>query len=518
MTQSPFFSGLGKLTQYHAGRSRRATSGVYYPDNHDDISNNSDREDFIPAGETFVMADLEGPGIVNHIWLTFLHEPQHWTRESGAANHQEILLRIYWDGREHPDVEAPIGEFFASCFGKRMEVISLPVIVEGGAGYNCYWQMPFGKSARIEVVNQSTKPIRKLYYNIDWTEVPALPDNTMTFCARYRQEYPAESGKDYLVLDTEGAGYYVGTVFAVRTRSPAWFGEGDELIYIDGESFPSIRGTGTEDYFCSAWGLRKHLTPYFGVPHINHEQRIIGQETCSYRWHIEDPIIFSKGIRVMFETYGWMSPDENKENAPHSWNERQDDFCSVAFWYQLGASKRFTPAYTAEERKLPSIDRTLAWAKDYQADEHHGKGELRLEEGVEYLEAGGQLVFEPASQGEGWIEIPVVVERKEPLRLLVELSRSREGGIWQPSLDGVKLGDPIDLYGEKPHLLEDHLLDFWPEPGRYMFRLECVGKSERSHGIKIGIYSVRLRERRPRVEAFGYEKDWDWRENPHWHM
>ncbi|MBE7558171.1 DUF2961 domain-containing protein [bacterium] len=517
MSASPFFLGLGKLTQYQEGRSRRATSGVYYPDRHDDISNNFDREDVIPPGQTFVLADLSGPGVINHIWLTFLHEPHRWTQESGAANHQEILLRMFWDGRPEPDVEAPVGEFFASCFGKRMEVISLPVVVGGGAGYNCYWQMPFRKAARIEVVNQSNKPIRKLYFNIDWTELPELPENTLYFCARYRQEYPAESGKDYLVLETEGKGCYVGTVLGVRTRSPAWFGEGDELIYIDGESFPSIRGTGTEDYFCSAWGLRKHLTPYFGVPHINHPLRIIGQETCSYRWHIEDPILFSQSIKVTFETYGWISPDENKENKAHSWNERQDDFSSVAFWYQRSPSRKFAPTYTAEERKLPCLDRFIAWAKDYIGDEHHGRGAVELVEGAEYLEAGGQLVLSPESQREGWIEIPITVQKKEPLRLLVELSRGPDHGLYQPSLDGVQLGDPIDLYSEKPHLLEDHLLDFWPEPGRYVFRLECVGKNPISRGERLGIYSVRLRERRPRVEAFGYEKDWNWRENPHWY-
>ena len=341
----------------------RAGSNVWVEDDMYDGKNNLDRPDRIEAGETYVMADLKGPGVITHIWLTFLQEPHFWVTD-GAANGQEMLLRIYWDGREKPDVEAPVGDFFACCFGKRMEVISVPVIVEDGDSYNCFWHMPFRKSARIEIVNQSKKPIRKLYNNVDWIKKKSLPDNTMYFCAQYRQEYPAQNGKDYLVLDAEGNGYYVGTVYAVRTRSPAWFGEGDEKIYIDGEEKPSIRGTGTEDYFLSAWGLKKNSTPYFGVPYLNQLGGIVGQMTCSYRWHIHDPLVFNTGIRVTFETFGWMSPDENKEHKAHSWNEREDDFSSVAFWYQMGPTKKFTEIPSAAERKLPSLERVLVWGKD----------------------------------------------------------------------------------------------------------------------------------------------------------
>ncbi len=168
--------------------------------------------------------------------MTFLGpEAQEWAK-NGSANHQEMLLRIYWDGNSRPGVEAPVGDFFANCFGRRSEVISLPVQVADGDAYNCFWQMPFRKSARIEIVNQSDKPISLLYYNIDWIQKKSLPRDTPYFYAQYRQEYPAQNGKDYVLLDTQGKGHYVGTVLAVRTRSPAWFGEGDEKIYIDGEA------------------------------------------------------------------------------------------------------------------------------------------------------------------------------------------------------------------------------------------------------------------------------------------
>ena len=162
---------------------------------------------------------------------------------------------MFWDDQEKPAVEAPMGDFFANAFGFRSEVISLPVVVEDADSYNCYWRMPFRKSARIEVINQSDKPLRGLYHNIDWIKLDSLPDDTPYFYAQYRQEYPVEKGKDYVLLETQGKGHYVGTVLAVRMRSPAWFGEGDEKIYIDGEAKPSIWGTGTEDYFLLGLGL-----------------------------------------------------------------------------------------------------------------------------------------------------------------------------------------------------------------------------------------------------------------------
>ncbi|MBN2024686.1 MAG: DUF2961 domain-containing protein [Pirellulales bacterium] len=505
-----FAQRLADLTQWEEGRSMRAGSNAWIEKDMYDSRNNLDRPDRIEPGETYVMADLKGPGVITHIWMTFLQEPHFWAPD-GCANHQEMLLRIYWDGRKKPDVEVPVGEFFANCFGRRMEVISLPVVVEDGDSYNCFWQMPFRESARIEVVNQSKKPIRKLYNNVDWIQKKSLPDNTMYFCAQYRQEYPAINGRDYVVLDAEGKGYYVGTVYTVRTRSPSWFGEGDEKIYIDGEAKPSIRGTGTEDYFLSAWGLKTNSTPYFGVPFLSHDDGVVGQMTCSYRWHVADPIVFNTGIKVTFETFGWMSPDENKEHQAHMWNEREDDFSSVAYWYQIGPTKKFTEAPPAEKRKLPSIERVLVWGKDALDASRHGAGSARLQEGERYLDSGGQLLYKPKTREDGWVEYTLEVKEKEPLRLLVELTQASDYGVWQAYLDGVAIGKPIDLYAAKPDLREFHLMDFWPEPGTYTLRLECVGRNHLSTGDTLGVNSVRLRERRPRVKAFGYDKDKDWR-------
>jgi len=520
---------LEGLARPQEGRSMRATSAMrvgevrrgpngerniagrkYDPkaDPRGDDNEQSNWDNFnIPPGETHVLLDAQGPGMITHMWLTFLGpEPQNWAPQ-GSANHQEMLLRIYWDGSPRPAVEAPVGDFFANCFGKRSEVISLPVIVEDADSYNSFWRMPFQKSARIEIANQSEKPISLLYYNIDWIKVDKLPKDTPYFYAQYRQEYPVQHGKDYVVLETTGKGHYVGTVLAVRTRSPAWWGEGDEKIYIDGEKKPSIWGTGTEDYFLSAWGLRKTSTPYFGVPF--YDQAGIGGHTSSYRWHLNDPVVFNTAIKVTLEHMGWISPDENPAYRSTSWNEREDDFASVAFWYQTGIAASSARAPDARERRLPSLDRVISYARDFADAAHHGEGTVTRQQLNLY--EGPQILYRPPQAG-GWLEIPIEVKRKEPLRLVLNATRSYDFGRYQALLNGVRIGRPMDFHSESVISQEFELLDFWPDPGTYTLRLECVGKSAQSGGLLCGIESVRLRERRPRVAEYGHDKNKDWRQ------
>jgi len=518
---------MDDLARPQEGRSRRATStmrvGELRPGTRDRVVEataepKGDREEAsnwdnfqIAPGATHVLLDEKGPGVITHIWLTFLGpEPQDWAKQ-GSANHQEMLLRMYWDGQERPAVEAPVGDFFANCFGRRSEVVSLPVVVEDGDSYNCYWRMPFRKSARIEIENQSEKPIGLLYYNIDWIELEQLSRKTPYFHAQYRQEYPVVPGEDYVVLETQGRGHYVGTVLAVRTRSPAWFGEGDEKIYIDGESKPSIWGTGTEDYFLSAWGLKTTSTPFFGVPYFD-EWGIVGGHTSAYRWHVPDPIVFERGIKVSFEHFGWISPDENPEYRSHSWNEREDDFASVAFWYQTGESTFAARAPHARERALPSLERLLVAACEYTDGQYHGTGSVTAQALGFY--ARPQLFYRPESAEGAWLEIPFEVKESEPLRLLILATQAEDYGRYQAYLDGVRVGEVMDFYKPTLESAEYHLLDFWPEPGRHTLRLECVGRSPQSSGYYCGIESVRLRERRPRVREMAHDRDKDWRNEP----
>jgi hypothetical protein len=514
---APAFAGiLDDLAKPHEGRSMRATSahrsgpdGRYDPNAEFDPDSNRDNQS-VPPGETKVLMDAKGPGVVTHIWMTFLGpEPHPWAKQ-GSANHQEMLLRIFYDGRDRPGVEAPVGDFFANCFGKRSEVISLPVIVEDADSYNCWWRMPFRESIRIEIVNESEKPISLLYYNIDWIRKDRLPNDTPYFYAQYRQEYPVEQGSDYLILETHGKGHYVGTVLAVRTRSPSWFGEGDEKIYIDGEEKASIWGTGTEDYFLSAWGLKTTSTPYFGTPCFD-QWGIVGGHTSAYRWHINDPIVFNTAIKVTIEHFGWISPDENPDYRSHSWNERQDDYASVAFWYQTGEPTFAARAPHARDRRLPNLD-TIVHAVDFIDENHHGDGEAYEQELLQYER--GQMLYKPPSKENAWIEIPFTVTEKAPVRLLINATRSYDFGRYRATLNGVEIGGVMDFYQPEIGNWEFHLLDFWPEPGVYTLRLECVGKNPMSTGHFLGIESVRLRERRPRVKEWAHDREKDWRENP----
>jgi hypothetical protein len=503
-------SFLADLARPQSGRSMRVTSTGRLPtsDEPDPQSNRDNRT--VPPGQTKVLMDVKGPGVITHIWMTFLGpEPHPWAKK-GSADHQQMLLRMSWDDNKRPAVEAPVGDFFANCFGKRREVISLPVIVEDADSYNCFWHMPFRKSARIEVVNQAEKPISLLYYNIDWIKKESLPKDTPYFYAQYRQEYPVQKGKDYVILDTKGKGHYVGTVLAVRTRSPAWFGEGDEKIYIDGEEKPSIWGTGTEDYFLSAWGLKTTSTPYFGVPYFDH-WGIVGGHTSAYRWHIHDPIVFNTAIKVTFEHYGWISPDENPDYKSHSWNQREDDYASVAFWYQTGKPTFEARAPDVTERRLPNLDLVFP-AKRFIDEPFRGQGQAVAQELDIYPD--GQLLYMPPTQQDAWVQIPFEVKLKEPRRLLLNMTTSNDYGKYQAYLDGVKIGSAMDLYSEQIGNRECHLLDFWPEPGKYTLRLGCVGKNPLSGGYYLGIESIRLRERRPRVKDYAHDRDKNWRETP----
>lgn len=508
--------GLADLARPLDGRSRRASSthrlgpdGAFDPRGAPDPHSNWDNKNVAP-GETRVLLDAAGPGMVTHLWLTFLGpEPQDWAPR-GSADHQEMLLRIYYDGRERPGVEAPVGDFFACAFGERREVISAPVVVEDADSYNCFWPMPFRESIRIEIVNQSELPISLLYFNVDWIERDELPADTPYFYAQYRQEYPVETGKDYLILDTEGKGHYVGTVLSVRTRSPSWFGEGDEKIYLDGEATASIWGTGTEDYFLSAWGLQTTSTPYFGTPNFD-QWGIVGGHTSAYRWHIADPIVFRSGIKVTIEHFGWISPDENPDRKTHSWNEREDDYSSVAFWYQTGEPTFAARAPDAAARKLPNLDR-IVYAVDAIDDSRHGAGATEIQQLLRYEK--GQVLYRPPGAEDAWLEIPFTIERKEPLRLLLKMTRSYDFGRYRALLDGVPIGGVLDFYRPETDSWEYHLLDFWPEPGEHVLRLECAGRAPASTGHWLGLESLRLRERRPRVAEWAHERDRDWRAEP----
>ena len=238
----------------------------------------------------------------------------------------------------------------------------------------------------------------------------------------------------------------------------------------------------------------------------------MGGHTSAYRWHIQDPIVFQKSIRVTLEHWGWISPDENPQQQTHSWNERQDDYASVAFWYQTGEPTAGPPVPPASERTLPNLD-TIFPAAAFVDQQHHGAGTCSVQSNLDFYPEG-QLFYQPQDSSAAWVEIPFRVEQKKPQRLLLKVTRASDYGIYQATLNGVRIGPPMDLYAAQVSDWEIHLLDFWPDPGDYTLRLECVGKNPASSGYLLGVESVRLRERRPRVQQYSHERDKDWRQQP----
>lgn len=316
-------------------------------------------QDKIEPGDTRVIGEVKGPGIIKHIWITIAsNEPYHL---------KKIVLRMYWDGEETPSVEVPVGDFFGLGLGKYNLYESRFVSVGSQRALNSSFPMPFREAAKITVTNEGEQAINAFYYNIDWEKHGSLPENTAYFHAQYRQEVPTDgwttdwkrngdkkintkqnnSGEgNYVILEAEGRGHFVGVTHSIIQNQGDWWGEGDEMIYIDGAETPQIHGTGAEDYYLGAWcyggcGINPfgHELPTFdyseyGNPIIGGDDR--GAQWTVYRYHSESPIVFDESIRVTIE-HG------------HA-NHRSDNYYTVAYWYQTEPHGPFPKLPPVEER------------------------------------------------------------------------------------------------------------------------------------------------------------------------
>jgi len=349
---------INPLVPAPRGRNRRVSSNQQ-PDWH---SENLDMNWLMP-GESVNMPLLEGPGVITHIWFT--------SHSGWAGELHSLTLRIYYDGRDEPGVEVPVGDFFAVGHGRPAEVDSIPVQVSPSGSLTCYWRMPFRKQARIVVTNDNPDRSTGLYWQVDWTQLSDLPPETPYFYTRYRQEYPAVQGRDYLLADLKGSGFYVGTVMSVTMAQDGWFGEGDDFFYIDGEQVPSLQGTGTEDYFNDAWGYRPRTSLWFGQPRW--QGYAAGDSGVCYRWHLPDPVYFTKSLKVAIEHRG--NCDESEDGF---FLERPDFFSSVAYWYQTGQPRTtFGPLPDWHERRVPWQHHHLV--KAYRQAEISGKTKVNVQ-------------------------------------------------------------------------------------------------------------------------------------------
>ena len=337
---------LGNLPKAKDYILRRASS-------YDRSGGNADYRQLAP-GETLTLLDTAGPGLVSHIWTTIA---------SGDPHHlKALVLRMYWDGELSPSVETPIGDFFGLGLGDYFQYQSIPLSVGSEKALNCFFPMPFQKQARITVTNEGTQKVDAFYFNIDYRIYPhSLLADTLYFHAQYRQATPAHGwmnqwqsngdravedkknldGQDnYVWMEAKGRGHFVGVTMSVLQNQDGWWGEGDDMFFIDGEVRPSINGTGSEDYFLGAWGFGDRPFSYglYGAPVKGAE--VAGSRSSVYRFHLDSPITFTKSLRATIE-HG------------HA-NHRSDNFFSVAYWYQAEPHAPSPPLPPLEQR-IPRI-------------------------------------------------------------------------------------------------------------------------------------------------------------------
>lgn len=431
----------------------------------------------IEAGQTLTLAELEGPGKVVHIWFTIAHRVPFYSRL--------LTLRIYWDGEEHPSVECPVGDFFGIGHGVDKSFTSIPLRVSSnGRARNCYWPMPFRKSARITVTNESDQRCRSFFYYIDWQKHKSLPEDTAYFHAMYRQEFPCVMGRNYLLADLQGRGHYVGTIQSVCNMSSGWYGEGDDFFFIDGEAEPSLRGTGTEDYFCDGWGFREQDGPFYGTPLW--EGGDAGDRGTAYRFHLADPIPFQKSLRVEIEHKGSQQfPDGTRSG----FIERDDLMSSVAIWYQIEPHKRW-PALPPGPARMPFREDVLVvgWRAVEKAKHSDHPIQVRpLRSATE----GKQMSFTPPDD-QGWLELNFTLEKDQTAEVIGKMTQSPDSGEYRVLLDGKGIGI-VDLYGTEVgsalHRWGFHQLG----GGEHALRFTCVGKSKRSQGYVLGFDALLAR-------------------------
>jgi hypothetical protein len=478
--------GLARLKNYSAHRVSSDNRFVF--------SNDDSRR--IMPGETFVMADLTGPAMVSHIWVTVADNEFAWPRL--------LRLRVYYDGHKTPSVDAPLGDFFGVGHGYEREVDSMMARdASFGRAKNSYWPMPFHKSCRITVTNEGSRVVLSFYYHVDYRKYASLPADIGYFHAYYREERPAVPGRNYAFLNIRGEGQYVGTVLNVIQTEDSWFGEGDDLFYVDGARYPQIYGTGSEDYFNDAWGLRDSYGLWTGTPIAEGER--VGSKVTGYRWHVPDPVPFTKSLWAGIEHAGWTSNPDGSVRA--AFEERPDYFSSVAFWYQAGVNEDLAePPYG--DARLPFGNALQIAVEDSVAEANTTKGKASVQRGVFW---GKDLLFFEA-QGEGArIDVPVDVPETGRYEIIAEIAKAPNYGNYTALLDG----QPANLDTRQPATSEipfpgpEVFHNYLPEvyvaqerplgwhqlsTGKHTITFLCTGKDERSSGYNFGLNDVVLEE------------------------
>lgn len=435
------------------------------------------------SGEEVTIADIKGPGAITHIWTTH--------RGGG----RDLIVRIYWEGSKHPSVEAPIGDFFGVAMGINATMNSVPIQVSSnGRSRNCWWNMPFNKSARVTVsapksaanLKRDTVP---LYYYIDYRVYPKPIEDIHYFHARFTETDPPVRGTPVTLLEAEGDGHFVGVVLGHRARASGWFGEGDDIITVDGKV--SFIGTGSEDYFGDAWGFRVFSNLYYGVPAV--EGREVGDQQSAYRFHILDPVPFRKTFKFQIEHWPWVSPLPNTGRGYYS---------GLGFWYQKSVHAAWP--------RLDSLVSNGSWDQD--KGRWHTPGAIEAEDlkvfafkskkgrdaqprtkkALPNLSGDHMLLFD--SGGEGQFSLTVPVEKAGTYTVKAFYARAAEFGIVRLAVNGKKVGEPVDTYLRKKDLtrplwppMEASFRGVFLKKGRNEFTFSIDSKNPKADGYQVGL-------------------------------
>jgi D-arabinan exo alpha-(1,3)/(1,5)-arabinofuranosidase (non-reducing end) len=483
-------NALENIARAQAGKTMRWSTGIYDPESNADSYH-------IKAGEKLTFCELDGPGEIRHIWFTVGSRDRRYPRN--------LVVRVYYDDSTIASVESPIGDFFAAGNGMRAPVSTLPIEVTSyGRSYNSYWRMPFKKKFRLELENQSTEKMG-VYCQVNWAQFDEFPKDAHYFHAQYYQEAaPPPRFKTYTLFNCKGEGHFVGVVLSSQNTVASWFGEADDRYFIDGELEPRLVGTGLEDYFTDAWNLRTFTNLNAGVPIC--EPRGEDTRITMYRWHINEPVIYKKSLRIEVERRSYTAVVNPKTGKRTVWDfkYRPDFWSSVAFWYHKGIAPRWTELAPVEKRTNPEIvveTSRMALEED--------KGGIRTSPGLELTEQynrtchGKRETFMANTKTGAWIEIPCKVDKYGRYSISVFQALKKDRGIWKCTLTGPDFSKVVDERMDcyDPYLalrynypenvkngtwFENKVGIYNLKAGDYIFRFDCIGNNPLSWDDKTG--------------------------------
>ena len=454
----------------------------------------------VDAGKTLTLAELKGPGEITHLWFTLMYPSRSALRK--------LVLRVWFDDMPEPCVEAPLGDFFGLGHAQVYAYASMPLAVGTHCGLNSYWRMPYAKSARLTLTNDGAQDCPALYYQIDHRTFDRPTQTGLYFHAAYRQAFPPEKGKPYMILQTDGGdGHFVGCNLSVEQQDEGWWGEGDVRVYTDGQDKPIIEGTGSEDDFGGAWCYsREFAYPYFGAPLRARFSKAGILEHCTpdlrgkdmdqwnwpvawqpgdlwnvYRYHVPDPIPFNKSIQVNIE-HGWQGNDQT------NW------YSSVAYWYQSGSPSSRAALPPATDRMpaylRPHGDAAGRWEAENLVDVARATAGKIEEAGMEFWGElfSGQygLQWEATKEGDT-LTLPFTVKTPGTYQVVARPCKTEGGGTFTLAIDDQAPAAPVDLYAPPPFPgpFEVKLAETQLKAGQHALKCVCVGADEKAKGKRL---------------------------------